>query len=268
LTKRLPVPFVVTRRQMPLTFPLENWLVSRLAARVVAVSHAVAEELVRRGTPRGKLTVIPNGVVTDRIDVPVSPAAVQGWKTRIGWEPSRRTIGIVARPKDQAVVLRALDRVRVPVRLVLAGVDPEGRLGRLAQAVPARHAVVCLPFTADVRPLYELLEVVLLPSRLEGLSQSLLEAMALGKPVIASASTGNLDLVSDGVDGRLIAPLDPASWAAAIEELLADAVMAERLGGAARHTARETFSLQHTIQRTAELYRSLVFRSSIAAGSA
>jgi glycosyltransferase involved in cell wall biosynthesis len=258
LTGRLRAPLVVTRRQMPRTFILENWLVSRVAARVIAVSRSVADALVRRGTSRRKLTVIPNGLVTDRIDVPVAPRALEEWKKRIGWEPSRRTIGVVARPKDQQVLLRALHTVRTPVRLVLAGVDPESRLGSLATGVPKRHAVVCLPFTPDVRPLYELLELVLLPSRSEGLSQGLLEAMALGKPVIASAATGNLDLVTDRVDGRLVPPHHPAGWAVAIEELLSDSTLAARLGEAGRHTARVTFALQHTVDRTARLYESLL----------
>jgi glycosyltransferase involved in cell wall biosynthesis len=262
LSRGLRAPFVVTRRQMPRTLFLENWIVSRAAARVVAVSRAVADALVRRGTPPRKIAVIPNGVVTERIDVPVAPSAVEEWKQRIGWEPSRRTIGVVARPKDQEVVLRALTRLGTPVRLVLAGVDPESRLGGLAAEVPERHAVVCLPFAPDIRPLYELLELVLLPSRSEGLSQGLLEAMALGKPVIASAATGNLDVVTDGIDGRLVHPRQPAAWAVAIEELLTDSVLAERLGAAATHTARVTFSLTHTIDRTARLYETVLRESS------
>jgi glycosyltransferase involved in cell wall biosynthesis len=258
LTRRLPVPLVVTRRQMPRTSFPENWLMSRLAAQVVAVSRAVGEALIRRGTPPGKLTVIPNGVVTDRIDLPVSPPALDQWKARIGWEPSRRTIGIVARPKDQEVVLWALPAVRTPVRLVLAGVEPLSRLGQLAGSVAPPHAVVCLPFTSDVRPLYDLLDLVMLPSHSEGLSQSLLEAMALGKPVIASAATGNLDLVTDGVDGRLVPPMVPLAWAAAIGELLSDAGLARRLGTAARQTARDRFGLERTVARTAQLYESLL----------
>lgn len=258
LTRRLHAPLVVTRRQMPRTFILENWLVSRAAARVVAVSRSVGDALVRRGTSPRKITVIPNGLVTERIDVPVTPGALEEWKKRIGWEPSRRTIGVVARPKDQQVVLRALDRVRTPVRLVLAGVEPSSRLGILAREVPERHAVVCLPFTPDVRPLYELLELVLLPSRSEGLSQGLLEAMALGKPVIASGATGNLDLVTDRVDGRLVPPGHPKAWALAIEDLLADSHLRGRLGAAGRHTARDTFALQHTIDRTARLYEAVL----------
>jgi glycosyltransferase involved in cell wall biosynthesis len=258
LTGRMRIPLVVTRRQMPRSFPLETWLVSRLASKVVAVSRAVGDALVRRGTSPAKLAVIPNGLVTDRVDAPVTPGAVEEWRRRIGWDPSRRTIGIVSRPKDQVIVMRALERITVPIRLVLAGVEPASRLGRLAERVPPRHAVVCVPFTPQVRPLYDLLELVLLPSRSEGLSQALLEAMALGKPVIASAAPGNLEVITDGVDGRLVYPSDPQAWAQVIEELLSQPAAATRLGSVARHTARVTYSLDRTVERTTNLYRSLV----------
>jgi glycosyltransferase involved in cell wall biosynthesis len=154
--------------------------------------------------------------------------------------------------------------VRTPVRLVLAGVDPAGPIAARARTVSEPHAVICLPFRADVLPLYHLLEIALLPSRIEGFSQALLEAMALGKPVIASAAGGNLDLVRHEVDGLLVAPLDQAAWAAAIDRLLADARLAARLGEAARETARVTFSLDRTAERTLDLYRSLVSRDTLA----
>ena len=192
LTGRLRVPLVVTRREMPRSPFLMNRLVSRLATSVVAVSRAVGDALVRRGTPCDKLAVIPNGLVTYRVDGPVRPALVEEWRRRIEWEPSRRTIGIVSRYKNQEIVLRALDHVTVPTRLVLAGVEPTGPLGRLTARVPARHAVVCVPFTPEVRAVYELLELVLLPSRSEGLSQALLEAMALGRPVMHPQQQGTL----------------------------------------------------------------------------
>jgi glycosyltransferase involved in cell wall biosynthesis len=257
LTGRLPIPLVLTRRQMPRTFFLENWLASLAADRVVAVSHAVARALHRRGTPARKLTVIHNGLIAERVDRPVSERALFNWRDRIGWISGQRTIGIVARPKDQRVVLEALRLVRTPVRLVLAGVEPSSAIGASARAVAPPHAVVCLPFIAEVTPLYRLLDAALLPSRMEGFSQSLLESMALGKPVIASAAGGNPELVTDGVDGLLVAPTDPAAWAKAIERVLGDAPLAARLGAAARRTARERFSLERTVAATLELYRSL-----------
>lgn len=257
-TRRLAVPFVATRRQMPRTIFLENWAASRVAARMIAVSHAVADALVRRGTPRHKIAVVPNGLVAERIDLPVSPAALEEWRARIAWDPGRRTIGIVGRRKDQAVAIQALAQVRTPVRLVLAGIQADERLVAAIERVPRRHAVVTVPYIAEIRPLYELLELVLLPSRMEGFSQALLEAMALGKPVVASAAAGNLDLVTDGSDGLLIPPSDPAAWAAALERLLGDAELCRRLGEAASRTARETYALERTVERTAEVYQDVL----------
>src|SRR4051794_9436420 len=261
MSGRLTVPLIATRRQIPRTMFLENWIASRIAARVIAVSTAVADALVRRGTPRRKVVVIPNGLVAERVDRPVPPDAVEQWRARIGWEPGRRTLGIVSRRKDQAVVLAALAQVRTPLRLVLVGTGVDESLAEAAERVPSRHAVVMLPFVSDVRPLYELLELVLLPSRMEGLSQALLEAMALGKPVIASAAGGNLDLITDGVNGRLVPPRNSVAWARVIEELLSSPEAAKRLGESARYTAREEYTLERTVERTIQLYRSVLARS-------
>jgi glycosyltransferase involved in cell wall biosynthesis len=227
---------------------------------VIAVSNAVAAALRRRGTMARKLTVIPNGLIAERVDRPVSDRELYDWRDRVKWEPGCRILGIIARPKDQRVVLAALREVRTPVRLVLAGVDPAGALGAMARAVPPPHAVVCLPYTGDVVPLYKLLDVALLPSRMEGLSQALLEAMALGKPVIASDAGGTTDLIRHGVDGLLVPPMDATAWASAITRLLQDQRLALRLAESGRLRARVTFSLDHTVQRTLALYRTLVPR--------
>jgi len=254
LLGQLAPPLVITWRGMPSTFPLKNWL----AERTVAVSRAVGEALVRRGTPRRRLAVIPNGVALERLDQPVSDELVAEWRSRIGWDPSRRTLGIVARPKDQAVVLDALSRVRTPIRLVLAGVDPSGELGRRAAAVAGPHVVVCLPFDHQVRPLYELLDLVLLPARFEGTSQALLEAMALGKPILASRAGGIPDTLEDGVTGRLLPPLEPGAWADAIEQALARPEMMAGMAARARRVAREEYSLDRTIARTRALYEEVL----------
>jgi glycosyltransferase involved in cell wall biosynthesis len=140
----------------------------------------------------------------------------------------------------------------------MAGVEATGELASAARDVPSRHRVTFVPFDSEVRPLYDLLDLVLLPSRMEGLSQALLEAMALGKPVAVSAATGNLEVVTDGVDGLLVSPLDPAAWAGAITRLASDRPAAARLGEAARTTARERFSLARTVDSTARLYGELI----------
>jgi len=258
LTRRLQVPYTVTRRQMPHSSPIDVWLTGRLAARTIAVSRGVADALIRRGAPREKVVVIPNGLITARVDRPVDPAEVRGWRERIGWTPDRPTLGIVSRPKDQHVVMEALRRVRTPVRLVMAGIPADHHLNQLAASVPEPHAVVAFPFDTNIRPLYELLDWVLLPSRMEGLSQALLEAMALGKPVIASNAAGNPDLVRHHENGLLVPPLDRSAWAAAIETAATDQTLGPRLGEAARRTAREEFALDRTVERTLACYREVV----------
>ena len=254
LTGRLPVPLVITRHAYPRTALLENLLASAVAIRIVAFSEPVAAVLRRRGTRAAKLRVVHGGVLLDRIDRPVSAERVATWRERIAWEPTRRTIGIVARPKDQAVVLRALDRVRTPVRLVMAGLHGAALEGPLPH-IPERHAVVRLPFLPDVRPLYELLEVALHPSRWDAFPQAVLEAMALGKPVIASRATGNAVIIRHLQDGLLVEPSDPAALAMALEQVLSDSALAERLGGAGRRRAREDFPFDRTLEQTVQIYR-------------
>jgi glycosyltransferase involved in cell wall biosynthesis len=248
---------VFTRRQMPRTFWLENWLASRAATRMIAVSHAVARALRRKGTPKRKLNVVYNGLVTARVDRPVSEQERETWRGRIGWSADRPTLGIVSRPKEQAVVLQSLAHVETPVRLVLAGVGESPALRSLATRTPW-HEVVFLPFDPDIRPLYDMLDLVLLPTRMEGLSQALLEAMALGLPVIASETTSNPEVIRDGQNGCLVEHGDPAAWARAITGVLADPEKARGLGEAARHTAREDFSLAKTVEGTLGVYGGVV----------
>jgi phosphatidyl-myo-inositol dimannoside synthase len=254
---RLPVPLVLTRRSWPRTTVLESRLAGRVAQRVIAVSQPVRTALEAAGIPAAKLVVVPNGLLTARIDRLVSHEEVEEWRRRIGWEPTRRTVGIVARSKDQDLVLRALAWVHTPVRLVLAGLD-EGALIRPLPPIPDRHAVVRLPFEPAIRPLYDLLEVALHPSRWDALPQAVLEAMALGKPVIASRATGHEVLIRDEVDGLLVSPDDPMAWAAALDRVLGDAALADRLGREARPRAREGFPLERTIEETVRVYRTVL----------
>ncbi|MDH4130894.1 MAG: glycosyltransferase family 4 protein [Gemmatimonadota bacterium] len=257
LLGRLPAPLIISRRSFPRSTRLATWLGSRVASRLVTLSQPVADELVRRGASPRKVVMIPNGVLLDRIDGAVAAEDVESWRRTIEWEPTRRTVAIVARPKDQWVVVEALALLRTPVRLVLAGLDGD-MLTRPLPALPSRHRVIRLPFRYDTRPLYELVDLVLHPSRWDALPQAVLEAMALGKPVAASAATGNAEIIRDGVDGLLVAPTDRAAWASAIDMLLGDAPLAARLGAEARRRAREDFRFDVTVERTLALYREVI----------
>ncbi len=256
---RLDLPLIFTRRSWPRTTRIENWFAGRVANRVIALSEPVRAALEAGGVPAEKLTVVQNGVLTDRLDRPVSVVELDRWRHRIRWDAGHRTIGIVARPKDQMVVLQSLSLVEQPVRLVLSGLTPEA-LAEPLPSIPERHVVVRLPFDPEIRPLYELLEVALHPSRWDALPQAVLEAMALGKPVIASKATGNEVIIRDGIDGLLAHPEDPGDWAAKLNRLLGDAILARQLSQEGRRRAREDFSLEKTVSETISAYREVLAR--------
>jgi len=157
-------------------------------------------------------------------------------------------------------VLQALPSITRGVVVACVGVEPDARLRGLAEAAPPRHRVVFVPLIDRPLAFYHLAALAALPSRMEGMSQALLEAMALGLPVVASAAGGNLDMVRSGETGLLLPPLDPAAWAAALERLLGDAGFAQRLAQAGRALVRREFTLERTAERTEAVYREALER--------
>jgi glycosyltransferase involved in cell wall biosynthesis len=254
LAGRLEAACVMTRRQMPRSLPVSVLLNGFVADRTIAVSRAVARALVRRGAPPWRLSVVPNGVDLARVDRDVAGAEIETARALAGWRPWRPTVGVVARRKDQDVLLRALAALARPVTLTLVGVDADAELRALAAGAP-QHGVRCVPFRPGVLAFYRLFDVAVLPSRGEGLSQALLEAMALGLPVVASRAGGNPDLISHGEDGWLVPARDGAAFAAALDRLLGDADLRRTLGARARRTARERFPLARTAALTEAAYR-------------
>jgi glycosyltransferase involved in cell wall biosynthesis len=252
---RLRAGFVVTRRTMPLTSPLELFAIGHTADRTIAVSDAVARALARRLHPTARMRVVPNGIDLARIDTPPTAEALDVARRTIGDAGARPVIAIVSRRKDQDVAIRALAGVEHPVVLACAGVDVDPELEAAARAVPERHSVRFAPFApGGALAFYHLARIAALPSRIEGLSQSLLEAMALGLPVVASRAGGNPDLVTDD-SGILVSPRDPAGWASAFTRLLGDEALAARLGKAGKTRVRHEFTLERTAERTEAVYR-------------
>ncbi len=252
--RRLGAALVVTRRTMPLTSPVELWAVGHTADRTIAVSGAVARALARRGHPTSRLRVVPNGVDLARLDAPIAPADLDAARAALGEVGETPVILCVARRKLQHVLLRAAALLERPIVIACVGVIPDAELTTLSRALPLRHRAVFVPFTEHPLPFYRLARIATLPSQIEGLSQSLLEAMALGLPVVASDVGGNPELVADGRTGLLAPPDDPVAWADAVRRLLGDPALADRLGQAGRTLVRQAFTLERTAQRTEAVY--------------
>ncbi len=262
---RLKQPFVVTRRTMPLTLPPELIAVGFTADRTIAVSAAVASALHRRFHPRRRLRVVPNGIDLARVEAEPSRQDLAVAQLALG-DAGRPVVVVVARRKDQQILLRALPALERPVTVAFVGIRPDAELAAAEAVVPARHRVVFVPFTERPLVFYRFATVAALPSRIEGLSQSLLEAMALGVPVIASAAGGNAELIYPGETGLLVPPLDPAAWTRALERMLGDDDFRARVAHGGRALVRGEFTMPRTAERTEVVYREAIERRRLLAG--
>jgi glycosyltransferase involved in cell wall biosynthesis len=259
-TRRLGRPFVVTRHTMPLTSPAELVAVGLSADRTIAVSHAVARALRRRLYPAGRLRVVTNGIDVARVDASPSAGDMAAARAALGDLAGRAVVLVLARRKDQHVLLRGLAGLERPVVVACVGIEGDPELRGIERTLPARHRVVYVPFTDRPLAFCRLAAVSALPSRIEGLSIALLETMALGLPVVASDAGGNPDLITSGDTGVLVPPLDPVAWARALARLLDDGEFAGRIAQRGRELVRREFTLERTAERTEAVYREALER--------
>jgi glycosyltransferase involved in cell wall biosynthesis len=239
------------RETAPLIRTLDN-RTARWCARLVAVSEDTKRAYERQGYPPGRIEVLYNGVRAF-----ANGAAARNDPPVIG------EIGRLCDVKGQRELIRALAEIP-DARLVLAGRDLEqggafqAELEREAEQAGVRDRVEILGFHDDVPALLAELDVVALPSWTEGLPMVLLEAMAAGRPVVATPVGGTPELVVDGETGLLVPPRDPPALAAALRRVLADRDLAARLGEAGRRRVSERFTLQQMTGRMLELYDEIV----------
>src|SRR6184192_2116407 len=252
---RLPIPFVVTRHTMPLTSPAELIAVGLSADRTIAVSPAVALGLRRRLHPRGRLRVVPNGIDCERVDAPPSDAELAAARAALGHPDGRPVVLVLARRKDQHILLQGLAALQRAVLVACVGIERDPELRAIEGRVPAQHRIVYVPFTDRPLAFARLADVSALPSRIEGLSIALLETMALGLPAVASRAGGNPDVITSGETGVLVPPLDPLAWAGALERVLGDRAFAQRIARAGRDLVRREFTLERAAERTETVYR-------------
>ena len=223
----------------------------RRATAVVANSQFGAALLRRLGAPPGRVRVIPNGVDTDAVDATV-PLRV---RERLGWPPEAYLVVSVARlveGKGLETLITAISRTKRPdIRAVLVGAGP---LRPTLEALAAQLGVAGrVAFVGQQMPALPWLlgcdSAVQLSVGSEHCSNSLLEAMGCGKPVVASAVAGNAELVVDGETGLLVPPNDADAVAEALVRLASDATGAERLGAAGRARVTDRYSMDSTARR-------------------
>lgn len=238
-----------------------RWTYSRLVARVVAISGPVRDLLIGGGVHPGRIDRIPDGVELDSLR-PLREAGAL--RDELGAAPGDfvlLALAALVRRKGLDVLLDALtllDARGIRPVLWIAGEGPErDSLERTARE-RGLAGVRFLGWRSDAADLLQASDVLVLPSRREGLGVAALEGMAAGKAVIASAVGGLAEAVIDHQCGLLVPPEDPARLAEAIEELFASPALRERLGTGGRARVSSGYLSTQVTTAYDELYRSVL----------
>jgi glycosyltransferase involved in cell wall biosynthesis len=260
-------PFQRTTDRLRFLYRISERKQAELTSAIICVSEGERAEGLAAGLPEEKLVVIPNGI--DIAQWPL-PRAYQRYKARetLGVAEDEVVVGSMTRLVPQKgidLLLQAWEELPpgMPVRprLLIWGNGPQrSALERLA----ARFHLKGVSFLGDTDcPWlgYAAMDIYCAPSRWEGGPYAVLEAMACGLPVVASAIAGHVDYVEDEVTGRLITNEFPGPLAAGLNTLLIDDDLRALYGEAGRRHVEEHFTLSAMVEKTEELYRKVYAES-------
>ena len=233
-----------------------------LARRTIAISHHVSELLVNAGiVPADRVRMVHYGLDSEAWTS--DPEERSEARRRMGLG-SEVTIGIASRlirNKGHESLLEAVAALRgrgTPVRLLVAGDGPlRAELEALSSARGLKGAVEFLGFLSEVRSFMVACDIIAFPTQPElgeGFGLAALEAMALGRPVVATRVASLPELVAHDKSGLLVESGDPAALAGALEQLALDAPLRARLGAGGRERAATMFSLDEMAERTVAVY--------------
>jgi glycosyltransferase involved in cell wall biosynthesis len=234
--------------------------------RYVCITEGVRREAVEVGLDPARAVRIPNGIDVASYSTFIPPARLP----ELGPPEERSVVLFVGRLDDQKcvdILLRAFAHVRARVpgaRLAIAGKGPrQPALAALAHDLGLDGSVAFLGARDDVPALHRAAAVYVLPSRSEGLSNALMEALASGTPVVATDIPGTNEVVRHDVEALLVPVNNVHALAEAIERILADSALAARLSAAGRARAAGEFDLDRVADRYIELLEEVAARPPI-----
>ncbi len=233
--------------------------------QVIAVSPPLVKHCAYHGVNPERLTYIPNAIDADEYSRTRTPAQA---KHAMGLPANRFAIGVIGRLSPEKGVDRAirmmvdLTKIHPQVELHLIGDGPQRKeLEALAHQLGVGNVIRWWGWQTDARPIYEMLDTLLLPSRTEGLPNVVLEAMAMGVPVAATDVGGVSDLLDQGDCGVILGDNEHA-WPNQITPLLSNPTLRGSHTHKAHQRVHDSFSFQSRMQKVMGVYDRVLGRSS------
>ncbi len=233
-----------------------DWLYNRRVDGIVAISQRIADVLIRGGAKREKIRIIYSGV-DPALFQPTAPVGERPGPLVIG------TAAVLEERKGYAFLLEAAALLksqghRLAYRFAGEGSQRE-RLEKLVMKLGLKEEVFFAGFVSDVPAFLSTIDIFALPSVNEGLGVAVLEAMAAGRPVVASRVGGIPELVEDRITGVLVPPEDPQALAEAISQLASEKPLAQEMGAKGCKRVHERFTLEKMARRNEKYYYELLY---------
>jgi glycosyltransferase involved in cell wall biosynthesis len=272
IAKLAGIPNIIYEMQNSGEFQATSWrrsllqlrtrLMNSPTTRVIAISEFVKEQLIKGGLADNKIVVRYLGVDTERF-VP-DPSEREKWVREFNLREDEIILSTVSylRPfKNPQVLVQTCKELAIrnlPARLFVAG-DGEMLPGlkELSRQLEVEDRIHWLGNVPDPRSLLQASDVFVLASVGEAFGLVLAEAMACGVPIVGSRSGSLLEVLKDGRTGLLAAPLDPKSFADAIERLVKDVELRKKMGRQAMEEVRQRFTVDIAVETTIDIYESL-----------
>ena len=237
---------------------------SRYVTQFIAVSKALKDQLIRkRKIHSDRITVVHNGVELDQYNPGMD--ASEKIRLLLGITDDYPIIGAIGRlvhQKGYSHFLQAAKQVYVEkkyVRFVIVGHGPEeDNLKSMAKSLGISHVCTFAGLRRDIPELLSTFEVFVLSSVLEGLPRIVIEAMAMGRPIVATDIDGVREELEDGITGLLVPPENSDSLAKSIIDLLTDKDKSVQMGINARRVAEERFGVGIMLKNVEEVYEEIL----------
>ena len=256
---RLDVKLVHTRRQRPLSIGgwLQNSFYVKGTDKIVVISDELKRIFIQRGFPENHLRVIYNG--TPRAQYEVDEALVMSLKDKLKIRSDDVVIGCVARRKRQDQLVEALAYLASTWKVLFVGIEP-GSLDELIAKHQIKNEIIYAGSLSHTEALaaFKLMDVNVLPSDMDGFGLVLVEAMAMGTPVVGTNYGGIKNVIKDGVNGLLYENENPEELASKIRLVLEDESLRTTLVSNGKRTAFDEYAIEKTIDNHEALFRSLM----------
>lgn len=238
-----------------------NGIVNRLLSDcVIAVSDAVRDQMIAAGAPEGRVLTVYNGIA---VQSPPASEEIAALRESLGVSEGVPIVGCAARLEQVKGVDRFIETAKLladrgcGARFVVCGAgNEEVRLREMAAGLGER--IIFTGFVEQIEKMLAAMDVLVIPSRSEALCLTGIEALSMHTPVCAFDVDGVGEVVRDGETGFLVRDGDADALACAVERLLADAALREKLGAAGRELVLREFDARAMARKIEELYASLL----------